>query len=80
MTHSKAQAAVADLLSISVGRRIAPDELVTRDSEPTWDSLKHVELILMLEEYFGVRFGEEEMAALRSSEEIVDAIERKSAT
>ena len=79
MTRTKVQAAVSELLSISVGRHIAPAELVTRDSEPTWDSLKHVELILMLEEHFGVRFSEAEMAALHSSDEIVDAIEEKSA-
>lgn len=80
MTGTEVQAAVADLLSISVGRHIAPGELVTRDSEPTWDSLKHVELILMLEEHFGVRFSEEEMVALRTSDEIADAIKGKSAT
>lgn len=80
MTRTKVQAAVAELLSISVGRQIAPTESVTRDSEPTWDSLKHVELMLMLEEHFDVQFSEEEMAALHSSDEIVDAVEEKSAT
>jgi hypothetical protein len=33
----------------------------------------------MLEEYFGVQFGEEEMARLRSSDETVRVIEEKSA-
>ena len=80
MTRSQIQAAVVELLSITVGRPIAPTESVTRDSEPNWDSLKHVELILMLEEHFGVRFSEKEMAALRSSDEIVHAIEEKNAT
>ena len=80
MTRSQIQAAVVELLSITVGRPIAPTESVTRDSEPTWDSLKHIELILMLEEHFGVQFSEKEMAALRSSDEIVHAIEGKNAT
>ena len=53
---------------------------MTRDSDPKWDSLKHVQLILMLEEHFGVQFSEEEMGALRSSNEIVQAIEEKSGT
>jgi acyl carrier protein len=79
MTRSQIREAVAELLSISVGRQIALTESVTRDSEPTWDSLKHVELILMVEEHFGVQFSEDEMAALRSSDEIVHAIEEKSA-
>jgi acyl carrier protein len=80
MTRSQIQAAVVELLSITVGRPIAPSESVTRDSEPSWDSLKHVELILMLEEQFAVQFKETEMAALRSSGEIVQAIEEKNAT
>jgi acyl carrier protein len=69
-----------ELLSISVGRQIEPTESVTRDSEATWDSLKHVELILMLEERFGVQFSEEEMAALNNTDQIVSAIEQKHAT
>jgi acyl carrier protein len=80
MTRYRIQAAVIELLSITVGRPIAPTESVTRDSEPTWDSLKHIELILMLEEHFGVRFSENEILALCSSDEIVDAIEERSAT
>jgi acyl carrier protein len=80
MTRSQIQAAVVELLSITVGRPIAPSESVTRDSEPSWDSLKHVELILMLEEQFAVQFSEKEMAALRSSGEIVQAIEEKNAS
>lgn len=79
MTRYEIQAAVAELLSISVGRQIAHAESVTRNSETAWDSLRHIELILMLEEHFGVRFSEEEMAALHSSDEIVRAIEEKSA-
>jgi acyl carrier protein len=79
MTRSQIQAAVVELLSITVGRPIAPSESVTRDSEPSWDSLKHIELVLMLEEEFGVQFSEKEMAALRSSDKIVSAIEGKNA-
>jgi acyl carrier protein len=79
MTRSQIQAAVVELLSITVGRPIAPSESVTRDSEPSWDSLKHIELVLMLEEEFGVQFSEKEMAALRSSDKIVNAIEGKNA-
>jgi acyl carrier protein len=80
MSRVEIQEAVADLLSISLGRKIAQTESVTRDSDPKWDSLKHVQLILLLEEHFGVQFSEEEMGALRSSDEIVKAIEEKSGT
>jgi acyl carrier protein len=80
MTRAEIQEAVAELLSISLERQVARAESVTRDSDPKWDSVKHVELILMLEEHFGVQFSEEEMGALRSSDEIVQAIEEKSGT
>ena len=79
MTRAQIQSAVAELLTITLGRQIAENESVSRDSESTWDSLRHIELILMLEERFGVRFSEEEMAELRNSTEIVHAIEEKSA-
>jgi acyl carrier protein len=80
MTRAEIQEAVAELLSISLERQVARAESVTRDSDPKWDSVKHVELILMLEEHFGVQFSEEEMGAMRSFDEIVQAIEEKSGT
>jgi acyl carrier protein len=80
MTRVEIQAAVAELLSISLGRPVAQTESVTRDSDLKWDSLKHVQLVLLLEEHFGVQFSEEEMGALRSSDKIVQAIEEKSGT
>jgi acyl carrier protein len=80
MTRVEIQEAVAELLSISLERPVAQTESVTRDSDPKWDSLKHVQLILLLEEHFGVQFSEEEIGALCSSDEIVQAIEEKSGT
>jgi acyl carrier protein len=80
MTRVEIQDAVAELLSIGLGRPVAHSELVTRDSDPKWDSLKHVQLVLLLEEHFGVQFSEDEMGTLRSSDEIVQAIEEKSGT
>jgi acyl carrier protein len=80
MNRVEIQAAVAELLSISLGRPVAQTESVTRDSDLKWDSLKHVQLVLLLEEHFGVQFSEEEMGALRSSDKIVQAIEEKSGT
>ena len=75
MSRLQIQSAVAEILSITVGRAIAPTENVVRDSEPVWDSLKHIELIFMLEERFGIQFREDEMPGLRSSENIVDSLE-----
>jgi acyl carrier protein len=80
MTRGEIREAVAELLSISLGRPVAETESVTRDADPKWDSLKHVQLVLLLEEHFGVQFNEEEMGGLRSSDKIVQAIEEKSGT
>ena len=79
MTRTQIQSAVAELLSITLGRRVPQNESVSRDSESTWDSLKHVQLILMLEEQFGIQFSEEEMGSLRDSDGIVRAVEEKNA-
>lgn len=79
MSRAEIQATVADLLSITIGRPVAANEPITRDRETTWDSLKHVQLVLMLEEQFGIQFSEEEMAALSSSDEILRAVEAKNA-
>jgi acyl carrier protein len=79
MTRPEIQKGVTELLSITVGRHIASGEPVMRDSESAWDSLKHVELVFMLEDRFDVQFSEEEMGGLRSFDEIVHSIEEKRA-
>lgn len=80
MTRLEIREAVAELLSVALERPVTHSESVTRDSDPRWDSVKHVELMFMLEEHFGIQFSEEEMGALRGSDEIVQAIEEKSGT
>ncbi|MFZ3381262.1 MAG: acyl carrier protein [Candidatus Acidiferrales bacterium] len=79
MTRLEIQKVVTELLSIILGRQVAMTESVTRESDPKWDSLKHVELVLMLEEQFGVQFSEQEMAALCTADDIVRAVEEKHA-
>ena len=79
MTRPQIQSTVAELLTITLGRPVAQNESVSRDAESTWDSLKHVQLILMLEEQFGIQFSEEEMGSLRDSDGIVRAVEAKNA-
>ena len=79
VTRTQIQSVVAELLTITLGRQVAQNESISRDSESTWDSLKHVQLILMLEEQFGIQFSEEEMGSLRDSDGIVRAVEEKNA-
>lgn len=50
---------------------------IARADLPDWDSLRHVELILVVEDEFGVRFDESQFAELDSLAAIVDAVENR---
>ncbi|MDH3990385.1 MAG: acyl carrier protein [Gammaproteobacteria bacterium] len=44
-----------------------------------WDSIMHINLVLSVEEYFGIRFGSAEVARLQSVGELHDLIVEKQA-
>lgn len=58
-----------------------PLEQLNEESSPdtieTWDSLKHMNLILALEEEFDVAFSDEEIIELLSVEIIVETLKEK---
>ena len=49
----------------------------SRDTILQWDSLKHIHLVMALEEEFGIEFDDEEVAALSSAKAILDSINGK---
>lgn len=55
----------------SMGQQANP----SRAAEPDWDSMKHIELMFLLEDHFGVRFSEDEMAEMEDTEGILRALE-----
>ena len=59
---------------------VAPEELGA-DASPAsienWDSLQHLNLVLALEESFGLELGPEEMEQMQSVRAIVQCLERK---
>jgi acyl carrier protein len=63
-------------LALVIGRAIGPAENPTRDGEPKWDSLKHVEIIFSVEDAFKVRFDDDELAELDSLDAIVACLEK----
>jgi acyl carrier protein len=77
VNHLEIRRGVAEILSIILGRPVAVEEIVNRSSENKWDSLRHVELILLMEERFNLSFTEEEMGAIDSSERICSLIEQR---
>ena len=52
----------------------------SRDSVEQWDSLKHMYVVLALEEEFSVEFSDLEIGTLSSASALMDAITAKTGT
>jgi len=76
-TDRSLRAQINELFQLALGREIAPQENVSRENELAWDSLKHVELMFLLEDHFNLRFSEKEMAAMNDAAAIALIVERK---
>jgi acyl carrier protein len=68
---------VRSTLSLALGIEVSSTGSFARRDNPVWDSLKHVEVIFMLEDEFGMQFAEEEFARLNSAEDIVKLVESR---
>ena len=67
------------LAIISEVTKIGVDELLKKENEPKlWDSLLHVELVIMLEDEFDIFFEQEEISEMTTVKKIVELIESKS--
>jgi acyl carrier protein len=64
------------VLGTVFGRPVGADELLSSKTEPSWDSLRHVEVLLAVEGALDVRFDEEEMAELDSVDKLVRSVKR----
>lgn len=53
------------------------DRASSRETVPQWDSLKHMHLMLELEDAFGIEFDDDEIAGLASAEALLDALAAK---
>ncbi|MGM1048182.1 MAG: acyl carrier protein [Bacillota bacterium] len=69
---------VGSILSEVLNTTLTPDDNPKREEMPNWDSLKHMELILRLEEQFKLRFSIKEVAGITSLDDLVEIIEVKS--
>jgi acyl carrier protein len=59
------------------------DTISEQDSSetvPTWDSVRHLSLVMALEEHYGLTFEADEIPNLVSVRKIRDAIQRRVAT
>jgi acyl carrier protein len=55
------------LLGYILRRPIGERENPSRATEPTWDSLKHIELMFLLEDHFELRFSAQEMSQMEDA-------------
>jgi len=67
---------IADTLEIS-STEVTPD--LSGDSVETWDSFRHLQLILALEEEYGVQFDPQQIPDLTTVAKIQAALEQKGA-
>ena len=63
---------------VSKAAKLEPSHLMENTSELLWDSLKHFEIILLLEEVFDVRLDAADIAAMRSIDAIMEVLQRVS--
>jgi acyl carrier protein len=64
---------------LNVGREsLGPQS--SRDSLEEWDSIKHMYVVLALEEEFGVQFSDDEIANLVSVSDLMRAMTKKTGT
>ncbi len=68
---------VAGVFSAVFGRKIKANDDVSIDTEDLWDSLKHIELIMTLEEELDISFDKKDIPTLTSMAKIIENIEKK---
>ena len=76
MARDDTEARIRRLIAMVLQNDLPGDVPLARDRVAEWDSLKHVEILFALEDEFGVRFDEDELARLDSLESLTDSVER----
>jgi acyl carrier protein len=72
MTREQIDATVREVLGTAFERPIPPGEDLSPLTEARWDSVKHIDILFMLEEALGITFAEEELSELKSARSLVD--------
>ncbi len=72
--QEKAKTVLADVLRIDPKR---VDAGLSRDNCPEWDSLKHITLVMALEEEFGVTFEVDEIESMQSFGDVMRILAAK---
>lgn len=70
MRRDEIEFQVLDVLKAAL--KMPVDAGLQRSAAPTWDSLKHVEIVFALEDVLGLEFSPDEMGSLDSAQRIID--------
>ena len=65
---------ISDILNIDADKII--DDLSIKEV-PSWDSLKHIELIVAIEQDFNIQLSFDEIASMQSVRKIKEVIDKK---
>jgi acyl carrier protein len=72
--HEKIKQIMADILSLDFDRI---DGSTLKDNTATWDSLNHINLVVALEQEFGLSFDLQEIESMCSYDDIVQVVDSK---
>ncbi len=70
----RAREVIASVLNVDMA---AVDRGSSADTIAGWDSLRHVQLVLALEESFGIQFEVEDIESMSTVGAVVDAVQRR---
>ena len=71
---SNIEQAVAEILTLLLGQKVTPDGNIDMSTCKAWDSLKHIEIIMTVEERLRISFEAEDIPRLTSQALIVARI------
>ena len=66
---------LASILSLHLNTNVNENSNIKKDDIQIWDSLKHIEIIMSIEEHFNISFRPEDIPFLTSQDKIVKYIE-----
>lgn len=69
---------IFEIVALIMGVQVdAVSELSSPENLENWDSLRHMKLILALEESLGIQFTEDQIVGVRSVRDILELIKTK---
>lgn len=67
-------AELSTVLSVVLGVSVSKDDEMVFREQPSWDSMKHIEIIMAVEEKFGISFDAEAIPRMTSQAVLLQAI------